>query len=158
MRKLVLFLALLGGSVLLFGVAAPAASAGNCTALTYNYDGHPGPVWWDGQYAYHPVVGACTGVSAVGFMPYYNATVNNNTYIYDFSHATYHFPSSGGGECWGNPTITACDTYYHVPVWGGGCGAPPFYVGVYTAFRIRSYPGGTWGSWHNLNSANQWIC
>lgn len=153
MKRLKWLVALAALFVVPIGIEAAPASAANCTA---SYDSPP--IYWTGSFTYKAYLSGCTGVDGVNFVAYNDIPYGGNyTGIYDFSHAAWHFISSGGGQLGGVHAIYW--TAYNVPFWGGGCGAAPFLVRPYFGWQIHNSAfGGSWGPWHNTYGPQQWIC
>lgn len=161
MRRLMLVLALIGASVLFLGMPT-SANAGNCTTVSFEAVGGSYPVWYDGAWAWAPIINNCTSVNGVDFGSGHGSP-GVPPFLYDSTHAAYHFPYAGGGMCGAGigqgQTISGCDTVYHNSTWGAGCGQPGFYVLAYYSYRIRSLPfPGTWGPWHTVGGPAQLIC
>lgn len=150
MRKLLVLTVL--GIVAAFGFNASAASAASCATAYY------GPIYWDGQFAYSATISGCSGVNGAEFsgQGYPNAA---QTGIYNCTctpYGGYHITPYAGVTIFN--IKNSYQVGYHVPFFGGGCGAAPMYGTPHAFYRIRNSFGNTWGPWHAIADSYQYYC
>lgn len=157
MRKLIVFLALVGASVLFLGAAPGVASAGNCSSVYMD-----STYYLNGQLIFHGYIGNCTSVSQVQYGvqggctgsaqmigTWWDQTWTGNACATAYSGAAVQ-------NILGQFDTAAME--FRVAPW---CVHQTHWVYTYFNFRIKSgsISGGTWGPWHQaLTGQYQIVC
>jgi hypothetical protein len=148
-RKLVVLLAIMAGSIFTLGAGASTASAASCDANQYQ-------ITYTGDWQYQAYLTNCTGVSAVQFGGSSHFPQNGVTWVQGSGGRFYPALQTTDWEVDGIGSYYS--RLYSVHVFGPGCGAPP--ITVHTAYTYRIYNAAqrAWGAWHGLVSTNYLIC
>lgn len=150
MKKMVMLIIL--GAICALGFSTATASAGANCAIQLNN------IYWDGQFASDVNAYACTQVNGFRLRGYEYPGATGITWY-----------QGSGGRDFATSTPTLTTTYanpqssfgwftFHVPFFGGGCGAPAMTVRSHFQWQIRNSVGNTWGAIRQVTSGNQFIC